>query len=56
MLDRIGKALSSVAQFIGRFWPMSRNEDTLLEELGRSHARGGTSQSEDTPTREPPGR
>lgn len=56
MLDRIGNALSSVAQFIGRFWPMSKNEATLLEELGRSHAGDGTTTGDDTPTQEPSAR
>ncbi len=33
-MNGIRKVLSSVAEFIGRFWPTSKDEEELLEELG----------------------
>ncbi len=33
-MNGIRKAPSSVAEFIGRFWPTSKDEEDLLEELG----------------------
>ncbi len=32
-MARIGKVLSSVAEFIGRFWPMGKDEEAVLREL-----------------------
>jgi hypothetical protein len=41
MMSRIGKLLSSVAEFIGRYWPASQDEDKLLEELGAVYGANG---------------
>lgn len=36
-MDRIRKALSFVAELISRFWPASKDEAKLLEELGAAY-------------------
>lgn len=42
-MSSIRRILSSVAEFIGRFWPMSEDEDRLLEEPGAVYDGDGAS-------------
>ena len=37
MLKRIGTFFSTVAEFIARFWPASRTQDQVLEDLSAAY-------------------
>ena len=40
MVKSIGKLLSSVAEFIGRFWPVGQSEEDILDEQRRRYGTG----------------
>jgi len=51
MAHPVLRVLSAFAEFIGRFFPISKDESTVLEELGRLHRSDSHAESTDGTTR-----